>query len=41
MKRGEEVETFETHYDYKTRKIMASGRVFAKKMMKKTTLRIW
>lgn len=34
IKRGEEVEHTITHYDYKTRKMMASGRSYARKIIK-------
>ena len=34
LKQREEVETFETHFDYKTRRIMATGRHMAKKLIK-------
>ena len=34
IKKGDEVETFEPHYDYQTRRVMVSGKVMAKRVLK-------
>ena len=41
MRQGEEVEGFTTHYNYKTRRLMARGRMSAKRLIKrqKSTLK--
>ncbi len=38
LKNREEVEHFETHFDYKTRKILVSGRLIAKKFIKNNNI---
>ena len=36
INKGEEVENYTTHYNYRTRKMMVSGKVYAKRLFQRT-----